>query len=165
MTSLVSGGRGSRFKPSKIHWGAAKSVAENASGKLPDLAREFLAGGHKLMASSPSFASLHRFRLLTKRFRYTLELFRCCYGPGLERRIEALHTLQQRLGEINDCATTREILLDREDLRFAERDRLVRRLEELAVTRVDSLRLHWQEDFAPPRRERWWTDYLSRYAG
>ncbi|MEI9973986.1 MAG: CHAD domain-containing protein [Ignavibacteriota bacterium] len=49
-------------------------------------------------------AELHVIRLATKRVRYTLELFRPCYGPGLELRITSLQRLQQLLGEVNDCA-------------------------------------------------------------
>jgi CHAD domain-containing protein len=122
-------------------------------GSCRPLACEFLEHGHKL------FTSLHGFRLLTKRFRYTLELFRCCYGPGLERRIEALHTLQQRLGEINDCATTREILLGRDDLRFAERDRLVRRLEETGDDQARHVAAPLAGRFRAATARHWWTDY------
>ena len=77
-------------KPVKVHWEGSKSVAWNAREKLPELARGFFETGRALAASHPSLQALHRFRLLTKRFRYTLELFRPCYGPVLDRRIEAL---------------------------------------------------------------------------
>ncbi len=151
-------------KPVKIHWEGSKSVAENARDKLPELARGFFEAGRELAASDPSLQALHRFRLLTKRFRYTLELFRPCYGPGLDRRIEALKTLQQYLGEISDCATTRELLAGRDDLSKPERDRLTRQLKVLAAARIARFRRLWRKDFAPPERERWWTDYLRRFA-
>jgi len=108
--------------------------------------------------------ALHRFRLLTKRFRYTLELFRPCYGPVLYRRIEALKTLQQYLGEISDCRTTREMLAGRDDLSKPKRDRLTRQLKVLAAARVARFRRLWRKDFEQPERERWWTDYLRRFA-
>src|SRR5436190_19829563 len=105
MTFLANGGPGlaakrkskTPVKPVKIHWEGRKTVAENASSKLPELALGFFETGHKLAAENNSFKALHRFRLLTKRFRYTLELFVPCYGPGLARRIEALRMLQQYL--------------------------------------------------------------------
>jgi CHAD domain-containing protein len=158
-----------KFKPPyklvKIRWDVSRTVAQNASEKLPDLARGFFEAGRELAAKEPSFAALHRFRLLTKRFRYTLELFRPCYGPGLAARIEALRTLQQDLGEINDCAATRELLLQRDDLQPAQRDWLVGNLKKLAAVRVAKFRGHWQVEFGKPERERWWTNYLTRFAG
>jgi len=171
VTSRANGGPGSTAKrkskapdkPVKIHWEGHKSVAENATEKLPELARGFFEAGGGL-GPDASFKALHRFRLLTKRFRYTLELFRPCYGPGLEERIEALRTLQQYLGEINDCATT-QALLERDNIPEAERDRLVRQVAELAGSRISKFRRHWQENFAAPGRENWWTNYLLRFAG
>src|SRR5262245_17012453 len=89
----ASGGPGSRIKSVRIQSDNSKTVAENASKKLPELARAFLAAGTELAGRDASFEALHQFRLLTKRFRYALELFRACYGPGLESRIEALREL------------------------------------------------------------------------
>src|SRR2546426_12184826 len=100
-------------KPLKIRWEGSKSVAENASEKLPEMARRFFEAGRELAGDAWSFKSLHRFRLHTKRFRYTLELFRKCYGPGLAQRLEALRTLQQHLGDINECATEEALELMR----------------------------------------------------
>ena len=165
MTSRASRGPGLRVdKPVKIHWEGSKSVAENARDKLPELSHGFFEAGRELAASHSSLQALHRFRLLTKRFRYTLELFRPCYGPGLARRIEALKTLQQYLGEVSDCRTTRELLAGRDDLSKAVRDRLTRQLKVLAAARVARFRRLWRKDFAQPERERSWTDYLRRFA-
>jgi CHAD domain-containing protein len=172
VTSRANGGPGlpakrkskTPDKPVKIRWEGHKSVAENAREKLPELAREFFEAGSELGADA-SFKALHRFRLLAKRFRYTLELFRPCYGPGLDRRIEALRTLQQYLGEINDCATTRALLLARDNIPRAERDRLAGQVAELAGSRIAKFHRHWQSDFARARRENWWTGYLVRFAG
>jgi len=152
-------------KAIKIRWDVSKTVAENASEKLPELARGFFQAGRDLAAKEASFEALHHFRLLTKRFRYTLELFRPCYGPGLEHRIESLQTVQQDLGDINDCATTQELVLKRDDLEPAQRDWLVGNLKMLAAARIVKFRGHWQEEFGQSTRERWWTNYLTRFAG
>ena len=172
MTFLASGGPGlpSKQKPKplrkpiKIEWDISATVAANASAMLPYLARKFFEAGSALAAARPPLPVLHRFRLLAKRFRYALELFRPCYGPGLERRIEALQDLQQQLGDISDCAATEHLLRDRTDLRRADRQRLIRHLNEVAETRVHHFQRHWQTEFAPDR-ERWWTHYLTRFAG
>lgn len=153
------------YKLVKIRWDGSRTVAQNASEKLPELARGFFAAGRELAAREASLEALHNFRLLTKRFRYTLELFRPCYGPGLAARIEALRALQQDLGEISDCAATQELLLERDDLAPAQRDWLVGHLKLLAAVRIAKFRGHWQEDFGQASRERWWIDYLARFAG
>jgi CHAD domain-containing protein len=152
-------------KAIKIRWDVSRTVAENASEKLPELARGFFQAGRDLAAKEASFEALHHFRLLTKRFRYSLELFRPCYGPGLDHRIESLQTVQQDLGDINDCATTQELVLKRDDLGPAQRDWLVGNLKMLAAARIATFRGHWQEEFGQSTRERWWTNYLTRFAG
>jgi len=151
-------------KAINIRWDVSRTVAENASEKLPELARGFFQAGRDLAAKEASFEALHHFRLLTKRFRYTLELFRPCYGPGLDPRIESLQIVQQDLGDINDCATTQELVLKRDDLGPAQRDWLVGNLKMLAAARIAKFREHWQEEFGQLTRERWWTNYLTRFA-
>ena len=131
----------------------------------PNWREIFSTWAARLAGANPSFDALHRFRLAAKRFRYVLELFRPCYGPGLEHRIERLQTLQQRLGEISDCATTEQLLSKRPDLRGAEKARLIRHLKELAAKRVFHFEREWQAEFTGPKMERWWMDYLARYAG
>ena len=59
---------------------------------------------------SASYQKLHQFRLQAKRFRYTLELFERFYGSEMASGAEILKELQDRLGAINDCATTIAIL-------------------------------------------------------
>ena len=152
-------------KAIKIRWDPSKTVAENASEKLPELARGFFEAGRNLAGKEASFEALHHFRLLTKRFRYTLELFRPCYGPGLESRIESLQTLQQDLGDINDCATTQELIRKRDDLGPAQRDGLVGNLKMLAASRIVKFREDWHAGFGQSTRERWWINYLMRFAG
>jgi CHAD domain-containing protein len=147
-----------------VRWDGGKSVSANASARLPELARGFLAAGNELMTAKLSFKSLHRFRLLTKRFRYTLEMFRPCYGAGLDQRIESLRQLQQYLGDVNDCATTQDLLASSGKLPRAERERLKGILTELAEARVATLYQYWKADFAPESREKWWIDYLARFA-
>ena len=172
MTSHENGGRGliskrkskQAVKAGRIHWDRHKSVSENASEKLPELARQYFEAGRAL-GTDPSFEALHRFRLFTKRFRYTLELFRPCYGPGLNIRIEALGLVQQYLGDINDCATTEALALARSDLPKAERERLVSQVRAMAGRRIAMFRRYWDVEFAPERRKKGWINYLGRFAG
>ncbi len=139
-----------------------KSVARNAREYLPALAREFFASGRKAAQPSTSHRAMHGFRLEIKRFRYTLELFRDCYGPGIEERIEALQQLQHLLGAISDCWATDKLLAKREDLSKADLQLLRKKLERLARGRVASFQSQWAKDFAAERNERAWVAYLSK---
>ena len=151
-------------KPPRIVWDGSKTVPENARTKLPELADQFFAAGRTAAAQDTSLAALHRFRLLTKRFRYALELFRDYYGPGLERRIESLQALQQLLGAISDCSATQDLLLSRSDLPTSGRAEFLRKLKRIADVRVSAFRRHWLANFAEPARQRSWVDYLRRFA-
>ena len=144
-------------KRTGILWNASKSAAENASLALPSLARAYFRSGRAIFRAIPPARTLHRFRLDTKRFRYTLELFAPCYGPGLERRLARLRKIQDYLGEINDCVTTRE-LLGRQNATVS--NFLSRRM----AAKTGAVRSYWRETFDAGGQERWWTDYLARFA-
>ncbi len=134
----------------KIDWDTAADAAGNARQYLPPLAESYFASGRKLMRGRWSSADFHAFRLQTKRLRYTLELFRPCYGPGLERCLDGLRGLQDFLGAISDCATIAELLPQHRKL-LAARSREA----------TDGLRRHWKEHFDRPGEERRWLRYLK----
>jgi CHAD domain-containing protein len=138
-------------------WDSARSAEENASRKLPPLAREYFRAGRELFAIKPTVGAFHKFRLETKRFRYTLELFRPCYGPGLEARLKLLRKIQDLLGEINDCATTQKLL-------GAHPDRISNFLERRMALKARALRMWWRQTFDGAGHEIWWTNYLARFA-
>jgi CHAD domain-containing protein len=140
-----------------IVWDVSKSAKENASRMLPLLAQEYFVAGRALFHAEASSEVLHRFRLNTKRFRYTLELFRPCYGPGLDRRLDALKNIQDFLGEINDCAATKKLLGKQEK-------KILSFLERRLSQKRSAIRTYWQQTFDADGQERWWTDYLARFA-
>ena len=148
--------------PSKIAWNPRASAAENARRFLPRLLREYFALGRELVAAHTAPAQLHALRLATKRLRYTLELFKPVYGPGLLDRIAALRALQQILGEINDTAAGHRVLTQIFPEPLPERERVIQFLTERGNVKATEFRRHWAETFDAPGRERWWTDYLSR---
>jgi CHAD domain-containing protein len=143
-------------KPKAIAWDAAASAAENAVVQLPGLAGRYFHDGRALFQKRPSPRALHQFRLQTKRFRYTLELFRPCYGPGLDQRLERLREIQNHLGEISDCAATTE-MLGRAHQRFAAF--LKRRM----AAKMGALHSYWQQSFDVDGQEAWWTNYLLHF--
>lgn len=147
----------------KLSWSGSKSAAENARLVLPELAARYFTAGRALIARKPSPASLHKFRLETKRFRYTLELFNRCYGPGLGQRLKALQRIQQDLGSINDWATTRKILSGKGRPRArGPLARLAEYIDAQAPARTEALIGHLKESLQSDEQQRWWVGYLAR---
>jgi CHAD domain-containing protein len=152
---------------SKLHqvaWDERAGAAVNARREFPHLATRYFAQVRALLADDPSPAKLHRARLLTKRLRYTLELFRPCYGPGLETRLAALHRIQQSLGEVNDSAAAGRLLSKSMSSASPQRARVLKFLEERAAIKAQEFRKDWAEIFDAPGQELWWTTYLARHA-
>lgn len=138
-------------------WAAHQSASNNAARRLPELAGRYFEAGRLLIRRRQPLTVLHQFRLETKRFRYTLELFRPCYGPGLDKRLAALRMIQDLLGDINDCVTTQNLL----GRRYKTMDQALRR----RISRKRSeLNRYWQHTFDAAGREHWWSNYLKRFA-
>ena len=93
-----------------FEWDDSASAGANARRRLPVLMRAYYAQGRRLAGGDLSPEILHEFRLATKRLRYTVEMFRACYGPGIDRWLVALRQIQDHLGAINDCVATKELV-------------------------------------------------------
>jgi CHAD domain-containing protein len=141
-----------------IKWDERRSVAVNARRILPRLVADYFREVRGFLAKDRRPPELHRMRLAGKRLRYTLELFRPCYGPGLDQRLTALKDLQDSLGDVNDAVASDALLAHR--IGHKARHFLQARAEEKAA----EFRKHWTESFDAPRREAWWTGYLERNA-
>jgi CHAD domain-containing protein len=130
----------------------AKSAAENARIVLPKMARRYFDAGRKAIQGKRPPEQLHAFRLQTKRFRYTLELFRPLYGPNLERYLKALQELQTALGKVSDYQAIQNVLgNDRE---------LTSRIEGALQGKLKDLRQAWRSFDSPGQLKRWRT-YLA----
>ena len=88
-----------------MKWNPSGTAAESAKAAFPKVAQKYFKAGRKAASGKRSAKQLHRFRIATKEFRYSLELFRPIYGPSLERHIDALRELQSILGKLNDDHT------------------------------------------------------------
>ena len=147
-------------KKIKQQWSAELDVAANLRRRLPKLARKYFNRGQHALGSNRGWDEIHEFRLETKRFRYTLELFRSEYGPGLEKRIDELRHVQTLLGDANDCVMTAALLdplPDTEELRS--------QLKAKAESKLDKLRLWWRANLGSAASEERWILYLQRFAG
>jgi CHAD domain-containing protein len=106
------------------------------------MAEDFLELGRKAASPHASPHGLHRFRIIAKKFRYTLELFQPLYGPsatGLMARIKRASTL---LGDINDCVTVAEMIAE-----YSGGHRLAGRLKKRQHKKTDDFRQYWKAEF------------------
>ncbi|MGI8992010.1 MAG: CHAD domain-containing protein [Bryobacteraceae bacterium] len=143
----------------RAEWNVEKTAEANARVFLPALAEEYFEAGRKLLRKKSTHRALHRFRLKTKRFRYTLELFRDVYGASLERRLELLRPIQSALGDINDCAATIELL---EKKPGKERKAIQSFLEKRAAKKTAEFERLWRNTFDAPGQSKAWVDLLAR---
>ncbi|MEK7405077.1 MAG: CHAD domain-containing protein [Acidobacteriota bacterium] len=147
-----------------IKWDEEASAAVNARRKLPPLVEGYFAEGRALVNGNPPPEALHQFRLHSKRLRYTLELFRPVYGPGLEQRLDGVREIQQYLGDLNDCAATERLITAALPARAAERKKMEAFLRVRAQQKTTDFRRYWRTAFDAAGREQLWTSYLKRVA-
>jgi hypothetical protein len=148
-------------KSGSFDWNTAVSTGENARRALPRLAREYFALGRAAAMPGASPPELHAFRLASKRFRYTLELFLPLYGPCLAERVEQVRKIQGLLGDRQDCVVLAE-RLKRHDGTAAELHALLHKLNAEGRALEEKFRRHWQGTFDAPGEELAWMRYLSR---
>ncbi len=129
------------------------TAAENARVVLPKMARKYFEAGRKAIDGKRRPDELHAFRLETKRFRYTLELFRPLYSPTLERYLKALRELQGALGKVSDYQAIQRVLSG---------DHAVKKeIEQKLKVKLRDLRHTWRAFDADGQLKRWRT-YLAR---
>jgi CHAD domain-containing protein len=141
----------------KKRWDDRLTVNDNVRLRLPGMARKYLKRGAHALRPDSGWEELHEFRLATKRFRYTLEIFAPLYGPGFSTRLEHVKKVQTLLGEANDYITARS-MLNKSDANQAAADRLT----EKAERRIGQLRAWWQANFDSPAGEERWVQYFAR---
>lgn len=149
----------------KKRWEASKTAAENAAAVLPELTSRLFERGRKAVEAVDSMEALHRFRLRVKRYRYTLELFRPCYGPGIEKRLQKLKQLQDRLGILHDCATAASLAERHDPATWPGEQEFLEFLSERTEKLAREFRTYWRESFDAPGEFQSWTRYFRYYAG
>jgi CHAD domain-containing protein len=131
----------------------SQSAAHNARMVLPKMARKYFEAGREAIAGKRPPEELHRFRLKTKQFRYTLELFRPLYGPNLDRYLKALRELQGALGKVSDYQTIERVLAGDHELK--------KHIEHALKGKLKDLRQSWRAFDSNGQLKRWRT-YLAR---
>jgi len=136
-----------------MKWKPQLSAAENAHAALPRLAEKYFEAGRKAASRRRTPKELHRFRVKTKHFRYTLELFRPLYGRRLDPQIRRLKEVQHILGKMSDQHTISGLIEDN--------PHLARKLERAARARAKEFRKYWQDTFDAPHQLLGWNVRLS----
>ncbi|MBI3682717.1 MAG: CHAD domain-containing protein [Acidobacteria bacterium] len=148
------------MKRRKGKWNASAPAVENARRELPLFAGLYFKAGRKVSRPGAPARKLHQFRLVTKHFRYLLELFRPLYGPRLDVCLMRLRRLQGLLGDLNDYEVTRQMLAGEADapgvLAWLKRQDQRKRAE---------FRRYWEEEFAKAGEQKRWQAYLRQFAG
>ncbi len=149
-------------KDDALTWDGSASPGANARRCLPELVLSYYREGRKAAAGDAAPEALHEFRLRTKRLRYTIELFRSCYGPGLRRCLNALGHIQDRLGAISDCAATGRTCLALLPQESPDQERLGSYLEKRAAREAAAFRRYWRGEFDKAGQARRWEIYFRR---
>ncbi len=143
-------------KSKQASWMPGETVAANVRAILPAMIAEYYEAGRKAAARGKSGEELHRFRLKTKRIRYTLELFRGASGPPFGKWLDGLRPIQNALGDINDCVTVRGLLSARALKRaagfFDKRER----------KKSKEFQAYWKSEFDKPGAEASWLQYVEK---
>ena len=116
---------------------AQDSSPEMAQHALDRLAQDFLERGNEAASAKASPRAMHHFRIVAKKYRYTLELLHP--SSPLVERIKRVSTL---LGDINDCVAAAEIVPP-----------LASRLKKRQRKKTEAFRQYWAAEFAAPRRK------------
>jgi CHAD domain-containing protein len=130
-----------------MKWKPSGTAAESARAALPKLVQRYFKAGRQAANGKRSAKELHRFRIATKKVRYSLELFRPVYGPSLERHIDALRELQSVLGKLNDHHTLKP---------FFKGDKALKaKLDEAMEKHLSQFHEQWKKFDADGALKRW----------
>lgn len=131
-----------------------------AQRMLPRIAKDFFRRGDQVAVSGVSPDKLHQFRIASKKFRYTLELFIPLYGPTLPALLDQIRAVQTILGDFNDCETVRGMIAG-----WAGSKPVDGRLKRRQRRKMEEFSRQWHERLADPEDVQRWTDYLSHFPG
>jgi CHAD domain-containing protein len=118
------------------------AVEQTARRILPRMATDFVERGNAASQAKASPEKLHEFRIASKKFRYTLELFAPLYGATVETWLESIKGIQTQLGDINDCVTVAELLAD-----YKGSDTVAAWLRKRQRRKAEQFSRGWREEF------------------
>jgi CHAD domain-containing protein len=132
------------------------AVEDTARKTLPAMAKDFLERGDAASLPKASPEKLHAFRIASKKFRYSLELFAPLYQRELSAWIDSIKRIQTLLGDINDCETVAHMLADQKG-----GGAIVGRLKKRQRRKVEEFLVAWGEEFGDRAAMRTRVDSLA----
>lgn len=136
-----------------MKWKSTRNAIEGARTELPKLVEKYFKAGRKASDGKRSPHELHQFRIKTKQFRYTLELFRPLYGAPLEQELDAVRGLQSVLGKLHDFHVIASLLAG---------DRAVQaKLQRLTRKKLKDFHQQWASFDSNGQLKRW-KQFLAR---
>jgi CHAD domain-containing protein len=140
-------------------------IAATARRILPAMAMEYFRAGKDAAHGDASVGEIHRFRIDTRNFRYTLELFASLYGDSLAGLLRQVKDVQAVLGDVHDYATVRRMLSRHKAERPDEGGEAVRKeilsgLKKKQRKKAEQFRHHYAAAFAGATDLRSWKDSL-----
>lgn len=140
---------------SPVAFGGA-AIHDTSRRTLRRMMKDFLEHGNEAASPKASPEELHRFRLVAKKFRYTLELFGPLYGSSLDRGVASVKRAQTLLGDINDCVTVASMVAH-----YDGGNQLARRLVKRQRKKTEEFRQYWGEEFRDGEQLRSWIHHLG----
>ena len=144
--------RAEKLKPVS---GADASGTAPGIEALPAMAADYFRRGDGAADPATSWKSLHKFRLKTKKFRYTLELYANSYGPELRDWLKGLRSVQCHLGAISDFVTAMDLLKRWRDTDKVAADRALELIRPHMEKHARAFRQNWRDTFSPSQQRAW----------
>jgi len=152
---LIDGFTASKARNAEFCRNGIESTARRV---LYGMTKDFFHAGNQAAEETASPRELHEFRILAKRFRYTVELFLPIYGRRATIRLDQIKRIQANLGDVNDCETVRFMLAD-----WGGSRRLDRFLKKREEENIDEFRRQWTDAFADTENLHRWLHDLQRF--
>ncbi len=106
--ALIAHGRGANSRSHKQHAGHAHGTLRAGAQRICVVRIADLYGFAPAIHDEARDEELHQMRIAAKRLRYSLEIFRVCFGPDIDERIADVKAVQEQVGQIHDC----DVLVD-----------------------------------------------------
>ena len=130
-----------------------QDLAAFAKQALRPLVDEYFEAGDRAARAEATFEEMHQFRLLVKQLRYSLDTFGPLAGREWKQGVEEVRAIQDLLGALNDCVTTRALAAG------TGKDGSNLLLKLLANLRLNRFQWDWSHK---KKIKAWWLRWLCR---
>lgn len=135
---------------------ARTAIQLTSTRTLRRMMKDFLKRGDAAASNEASSQDLHRFRILAKKFRYTIEMFGPLQGNSWVGAVESIKRAQTLLGDINDCVTIARLV----EQNGASRQ-LVSQLRKRKSRKTLEFRQYWSDELQASDE---WRNFAARLA-